>query len=79
MVALRSPGVVVREQDLTTGRADISNGNTLLSLDPSLKVQLEYLLELTAKQNLFQYLVNQMLLMQSIFFVQSTTYFMEVL
>ena len=28
MVALRSPGVVVREQDLTTGRADISNGNT---------------------------------------------------
>jgi len=27
MVALRSPGVVVREQDLTTGRADISDGN----------------------------------------------------
>ena len=27
MVALRSPGVVVREQDLTTGRADITNGN----------------------------------------------------
>ncbi len=27
MVALRSPGVVVKEQDLTTGRADITNGN----------------------------------------------------
>jgi len=27
MVALRSPGVVVREQDLTTGRAEISDGN----------------------------------------------------
>lgn len=27
MVALRSPGVVVREQDLTTGRADISESN----------------------------------------------------
>jgi len=27
MVALRSPGVVVKEQDLTTGRADITSGN----------------------------------------------------
>ena len=27
MVALRSPGVVVREKDLTKGRADITTGN----------------------------------------------------
>ena len=27
MAILRSPGVVVREKDLTNGRADITNGN----------------------------------------------------
>ena len=37
MVVLRSPGVVVREKDLTNGRADITNANIAGYAAPFLK------------------------------------------
>ena len=37
MAVLRSPGVVVRERDLTNGRADITNANIAGYAAPFLK------------------------------------------
>ena len=54
MVALRSPGVVVREKDLTTGRADITSGNIAGFSAPFTRGPLEVAVNITRESELIE-------------------------